>query len=570
LASARFWRRYRLIAALVAAGLLLWTYRVLTVWNDRPTVFLFGLAGLFALLLLLDWVFDIVGPPVWRLLRSLAVSVGRAVARDPQLTALLDRHPDLRDWLRARLTLKRWTGFYLTATVLLALYFLAGFLSVLRDVLTATALALYDPQIAALLRAFRTEAVTRVMWLATVFGDPNSMWMWSLLFVLLLVLWGRKAEAVLVAVTMSLGSAMGDFFKVLTRRPRPPIPYALINQPGSKSFPSGHALASALFFALLAFVLWRTVGKTPRRRFAIVVLCAFGAFTVALSRVYLGVHWPTDVLGSWYLAAALATVAIGTFLMWERYGGATKRWPVIGTRRVRLAVTFGVVAVAAAVLVVGTQRDPLLKTLVAPPPPVAYSSARLPALEKALPRFTEKLDGSPEEPVSLVFVGTQTQLEAAFAKAGWDKADHQSIAALVRVSVAALADSPYPTAPVTPAFIGGKPNDLAFEKSEGVASARRRHHARFWETNLLLDGKPVWVGTASFDDRLEIGSALPFPTHHIAPAIDMERDLVVRELLATKLAVQALRIQLVPPEAGTNAAGDKFFTDGKADLLQAR
>lgn len=569
--ESRFWRRYRLIAAVAAAAVLAWSYRVLAAWTDRPTIFLFAFAALFGLLLLIDWVFDLIGPPLWRLLRSLGVSIGRAVEHDPEVDAVLDRRPDLRDWLRARLTLRRWTGWYLSATVLLALFFLAGFASIAEGVLERGDLAVYDVGIAALLRAFRTPGATRVFWIATVFGDPRVMWVVAVVFVLLLLLWGRRGEAVLVAVTMSVGSAVGSLVKIVVARPRPPAAFALISTPGSNSFPSGHALSSLLFFTLLAFVLLRSpVACTARRRFAVVVLCALGAFTVALSRVYLGVHWPTDLLGSWFLAAAWATVAIGTFRMWERYAQGRKRWPPVASRKVRIGVTVLVAVLVVATVVVGAEADPLLRKLVAPPPPVAFGPAQLPSAEAALPKFTENLDGSAEEPISLVFVGTEAQLVEAFERAGWQVADHQSLTALLHVSLAALANRPYPTAPVTPAFVEGKANDIAFEKPQGTPTARRRHHARFWLTGVTLDGKPVWVGTASFDMRLEIGTAIPFPTHHIAPDIDAERELLVKQLTATGLVDEVGKFRVTRPESGTNAAGDKFFTDGTADVLLAR
>ncbi len=247
------------------------------------------------------------------------------------------------------------------AVASLALCSLAGFLLVMRAVVTTSALAAYDPQVAALLRAFRTPPLTRVLWAATVFGDPRSMWAVAAVFVLLLVVWGRRAEAVLVGVTMAAGSAIGDAAKVATHRPRPPASLAIIREPASASFPSGHALASLLLFALLAFVLWRTAGTTAMRRVAIAAVCALGAFLVALSRVYLGVHWPTDVLGGWCLAAALVTVTLSAYLAWERHAPGPKRWRPVATGRVRLGVALALACVALAVLIAGAAADPLLR-----------------------------------------------------------------------------------------------------------------------------------------------------------------------------------------------------------------
>jgi membrane-associated phospholipid phosphatase len=567
--ESRFMRRDRVIAATIAAVVLVWLYRVLSVWTDRPTVFLLAFALLLALLLLLGWVVDVIVPRLWRLLRSLATSIGRAVAHDPEIEGLLERHPRVGGWLRRRFSLERWTGWYLTATVLVAAYFAASFASIAEGVLERGDLAAYDVGLAALLRAFRTPAVTRLMWGATVFGDPVVVWVVSVVFVLLLLLWGRRGEAVLVAVTMTVGSLAGAFAKVVVQRQRPPAAFALIHQPVSRSFPSGHALASILFFTLLAFVLWRTVGTTPRRRFAIVAVCALGALLVGLSRVYLGVHWPTDVVGGWYLGAAWLSATIGGFLMWEHYAPGAKQWAPLSTRRVRLVVTAGAVGAVVVALVGGAQADPLLRTLVAPAAPAPHTSADLPAFERDLPRFSEKLDGSPQEPVSIVFVGSRAQLIAAFHAAGWQVADQPTLVTVIHNAVAALGDQPYLTAPVTPSFVGGKANDLAFEKPQGRATARVRHHARFWLTNLMLDGRPVWVATASFDEGLKLGPSLPIPTHHIASDIDRERDFVERQLDGTGLSRETADYRVTRPETGTNAQGDTFFTDGVADVMEA-
>lgn len=564
MAEHRLWKRYRVVAATVAAALLVWLYTALSAWTDKTTIFVLAFGLLFALLLLLDWVLDLFVPEAWRLIRSVGVGMGRAVAHDPEVVALLDRHPRFGGWIRRRLTLSTWSGWYLTATVLVALWFLYGFVSIARDLATTSSIVAYDPGIAALVRVYRTPVVTRVLWTATVFGDGRVHTIVAVAVVALLLMWGRRAEALLFAITVPFTSAVSGLVKVAAARARPPAAFMLIHRPGDASFPSGHALSSLVFFGLLAFILCHDgPARTVRQRLVVLTLAATAAFTVALSRVYLGVHWPSDVAASWFLGGAILTVAIGTFLMWERYGTGWQPVPPLWTQPVRRVVTGGVAVVVVAAVVVGAQADPLLAAVTTPHVVRRYSSTDLRTFERSLPRFTEKLNGSPQEPVSLVFVGPEAELKAAFTMAGWQLADPPNLVGVLHAYVSAAADQPYPTAPMTPSFIGGQANDLGFEKPEGRATARRRHHARFWLTDLTLDGKPVWVGTASFDSGVGFG-ALGIPTHRIAPDIDTERALVAAALAKTGLARREITWDAVPPEAGTNANGDRFYTDGRA------
>jgi LssY C-terminus len=69
---------------------------------------------------------------------------------------------------------------------------------------------------------------------------------------------------------------------------------------------------------------------------------------------------------------------------------------------------------------------------------------------------------------------------------------------------------------------------------------------------------------------VEIKFPLILPNHHISPAIDLERDFIARSLLATGLVIRETRLQVVPPELGSNVAGDPFFTYGVSVVVYLR
>ncbi|MFG2874190.1 phosphatase PAP2 family protein [Streptomyces sp. NPDC048337] len=128
--------------------------------------------------------------------------------------------------------------------------------------------------------------------------------------------WSRGARGQLLTAAGALGFlllAQGLRYAVLNSvaRPRPPVADRVTHASGF-SFPSGHTATSALVAGLLAWAVWRAA--SPAVALLWWVLFACWAVAVGLTRVYLGVHWPTDVLGGWlyaltWLAAAMAVGA---------------------------------------------------------------------------------------------------------------------------------------------------------------------------------------------------------------------------------------------------------------------
>jgi hypothetical protein len=126
---------------------------------------------------------------------------------------------------------------------------------------------------------------------------------------------------------------------------------------------------------------------------------------------------------------------------------------------------------------------------------------------------------------------------------------------------ASLAHRPYPTAPVSNLYVFGRAQDLAFEKpTDDVAN---RGHIRLWQTPTRLGGQPVWVAQASYDHGIELSGTTHLPTHHIAPAVDLERDAVGAELARTGLIAAEARGAFTPPIfAARNGGGDYYASDG--------
>lgn len=142
---------------------------------------------------------------------------------------------------------------------------------------------------------------------------------------------GRVFWAAFLSVVAPGGGALLETLtKDLVRRPRPYLwPRSLIEH--GYSFPSGHATASMAFFAALTYIVWRLRG--PSAGIPCAIISAAIVLLIGFSRVYLGVHWPTDILGGWTLALGwvallvlLLTSAGRRFLATEPHG----RWTIFG------------------------------------------------------------------------------------------------------------------------------------------------------------------------------------------------------------------------------------------------
>ena len=176
-------------------------------------------------------------------------------------------------------------------------------------------------------------------------------------------------------------------------------------------------------------------------------------------------------------------------------------------------------------------------------------------------------DGSPSDPLNVRVIGTADQLSAAFVAAGWYRADELSFITSLRISFDALLARKYSSAPVSDLYLFGRKQDIAFEKPG--RSVRQRDHVRFWRAKLpASDGRPVWIGGATRDDKVELSRTNHLPTHGIAPDVDDERTLIADDLIATGWVVAERSVPDFPgPTQTKNATGDAYHTDGQAILL---
>ena len=549
-------RRYAAALAIVLALTALNAY-ALNTFDVVGIPFIFAAAVGVQLLLIISFAFSFVmvlHTPL-KITLSILLSAWQGVLANPYIVRLRQRYPRLTRWVGQRFSADP-RGLVLTAGVAAAGASLLLFVNITRAVVLRTSFAGVDERILNLVPHIRSPDQNAVFSVLTFAAGPASFLFF--LIVLAVAAWRVQQRWLPVlfaaAILMStLGQAAAN---ALVQRPRPDRSLALLTDSGF-SFPSGYTLTATVVSGLVAYLLVRFV-RSSFLRLLVLLAGVTAILLVGLSRTYLGVEYPSDVLGGLALGLSFLSVVVTAVEINERFHVAKRLSIGTAAKRPLLIATAAAMLLAVAV---GAAFTPLAEV-----EPQTHSRI-LPALNadgiRQLPVYSETLTGARMEPINFIYLGDQAQIEEAFVRAGWFKADPSTPGNTLRAILVALRNEEYLTAPVTPSYLNSEPETVAFEKPTDTNTLVQRHHTRLWKTDFTLDSQPVWVATASFDKGIGIGTRSGLPTHHIDPNVDAERTFILQSLNITTPRF----VRVVDAQLGHNATGDGFFTDGQAAVI---
>lgn len=167
----------------------------------------------------------------------------------------------------------------------------------------------FDERVAHWVQSQSSDALDLVMHAITSCGNTLTIILVTALSsALLFRLTRRKRAILLIWLACGIGYGINNLAKYLFARPRPQLS-TLFTDPSSYSFPSGHAMVSTVVYGCLVFMLARAY---PGARWPLRVAVSIFIFLIGLSRVYLDVHWPTDVIAGF----ALGFLVLSALLRW--------------------------------------------------------------------------------------------------------------------------------------------------------------------------------------------------------------------------------------------------------------
>ena len=238
------------------------------------------------------------------------------------MTATTSRWAGLVEWLRRPLIL-----LLLISAVGLGLATLLGwaFAEVYEAVTENNGIAGFDQPVLSWMVASRTPVFTTLVNWFTQTGGPIGMPIIAVVVTAILMRASHSIRPLILTLVAGGGSlAMTIAIKSLVGRQRPPLAEAVPPYESSASFPSGHALNAIVITGILVYSTLLVV-RTSRARWITTVVGAAYALLIGLSRVYLGHHWLSDVIGAWLLGLAWLAVVIVAHRLVHAYARRTRR-----------------------------------------------------------------------------------------------------------------------------------------------------------------------------------------------------------------------------------------------------
>ena len=493
-------------------------------------------------------------------LKSSIVSLKLTLLSVPGIKGFITKHPKLICFVQNRFDVNRFSGLTLTCLIVAFVYAFFLFAGIAEAIITSGPIVELDIRVANLLYIFRDAELLHFFLWVTLLGKWQVIAGSVIVTSAILWLWRENLYISPLLLSVMGSSIIFSIGKTLFHRPRPKLAYYLEQ---SFSFPSGHAAMAVAFYGFLAYILLCLV-KSWKMKANILFVSLIIIVFIGLSRLYLGVHFLSDVLGGYLLGVLWLIVGI-SISQWlnRRYSisASVLRWKavilslILITANLCVYVCYGIEYTPQHLIRTEEQKIVVNENIL----DAFYS--------KKLPQFTEKLNGDKQQPINFIFtVKDQNQLINDMGKAGWQLADRIDVFPMLHMTKSVLLNEHYPNAPITPSFWNNQVNDLGFEKPTENKTVRERHLARFWKTDLITnDGKQIYVGAVYSYKGLKW---LIIPRKN--SDIDAEREMVFSDLQKADLISSFQKVQLVCPILREKSKNNRFFTDGKTYIIFLR
>jgi membrane protein DedA with SNARE-associated domain/membrane-associated phospholipid phosphatase len=364
-----------------------------------------------------------------------------------------------------------------------------GFLGVLQDVLAKDPLVAADQAVYHFFQSLRTSLGDKVFVALTELGDSFVNIALACTVFGVLLLWRCYRSAGFWIVTV-VGGVLGTILlKWLIHLPRP---VAIYHGASSYGFPSGHTTMSVIIYGFLAILIAR--GLAAHFRWRLFTSVTLIAFVIGISRLYLGAHWLSDVLGGLFIGTTWVALVGIAYVK-----GTVEKVP-------RRLLGFAVL------IVIGlfggwhiTQRHKTDLSFYAP----HHKVKTLPQSQwqadgwQGLPAWRIDMTGEREQPLILQWAGSTDDLARFLLGKGWKQPPSLTTKTFFGMFASA---TPFENMPVLPKIHDGRSDILRLAYKDGEI----RFILRLWPSDILIgkDGPPLFIGTVERQQRRSIAGLI--------------------------------------------------------------
>lgn len=443
-----------------------------------------------------------------------------------------------------------------------------------KNILTSGAVVSLDMKIENLLTVFRDSFLVKIFLWVTALGEAQMIISLVLVFTALFWLWKKRFYVFSLWLSVAGSAASAYIAKMLINRARPDGNIPVYTE-HFFSFPSGHSALIITLCGFLVYCAWRNF-NTWKIRVNSFFIAGAVILLVGFSRLYLGVHFLSDVLGGYLIGFFWLLLGI-TFSEWliiksikqggqdlirevkdELYVKRSQKLLKLFTGLLIFVEVFYAVSFIKNfkpiynVVVQNTERQIVVRDISDP------------LFEKYIPKFPENLTGDYQAPLNFIIVAPDDRtLVKNILSADWQTAEPVSVRSVSKIIYASLRNTKYDSAPITPLYWHGHPNDFAFEKPLKGTNLQNRYEVRFWKTGIATeDGGFVYVGSTSLNNSLDY-----LILRSASSDLDVARDQLFNDIVNNNPVAAYQKKQFVDNSKGNYYEKGKYITDGKAYLI---
>ncbi len=488
--------------------------------------------------------------------------------KNKKIKKFIKIHPKIITFLKNRLNKNNFDGLPLTILFVLFLYVFTEFIWMTDAILDQWLITQIDVRLSEFFFYFKDIRLINFFLFISYFWNPIIVFLLTFIVSLILLLKNKKFETIWLLSSVFISSIVSTISKIIIARPRPE--YAVYKEL-SYSFPSFHAVISV---ALYGFIIWLFLVwiKKWKKRINLIFLWITIAFLIWFSRLYLNVHYLSDVISGWFLGflGLLLWITITWYLKHKyhknnflKYFQEKEENKFKNLLSILLIISFLLFSIFYYKIyyrniVFTTTKNEVYKNI-----------TNINNLFKNNPhlRFTETITGRDSVPINFIFLAkNDNDLINIFKKSWWKEADKLWRRALKNMWKNLLTHKTYETAPMTPLYWNKEIQDFWFQKLPKIDTIKYRHHIRIWKTNYKIGDYYIFVWCWIYDNWIKW-----WITHKIDPDIDKERDYILKSLEKTNFIDSKKYIMLEKDWFNwTNFSGDPFFTNWKAYILKIK